>query len=79
MCTGYDLVIEFFEEETDLINFSRQAKGELERILQSSSWSTTNFVNFPSNQYTLSHDFSSGGYWTCQCMGGTRKSKRDFP
>jgi hypothetical protein len=37
MCTGYDLVIEFFEEETDLINFSRQAKGELERILQSSS------------------------------------------
>jgi glutathione-regulated potassium-efflux system ancillary protein KefC len=28
---------EFFEEETDLINFSRQAKGELERILQSSS------------------------------------------
>jgi len=27
---------EFFEEETDLINFARQAKGELERILQSS-------------------------------------------
>lgn len=26
---------EFFEEETDLINFARQAKGELERILQS--------------------------------------------
>lgn len=26
---------EFFEEETDLINFTRQAKGELERILQS--------------------------------------------
>lgn len=26
---------EFFERETDLINFSRQAKGELERILQS--------------------------------------------
>lgn len=27
---------DFFEEESDLINFSRQAKGELERILQSS-------------------------------------------
>ena len=27
---------EFFEEEKDLINFARQAKGELERILQSS-------------------------------------------
>ena len=27
---------DFFEHETDLINFSRQAKGELERILQSS-------------------------------------------
>jgi CPA2 family monovalent cation:H+ antiporter-2/glutathione-regulated potassium-efflux system ancillary protein KefC/glutathione-regulated potassium-efflux system protein KefB len=27
---------DFFEEEKDLINFSRQAKGELERILQSS-------------------------------------------
>ncbi|KTD64944.1 monovalent cation:proton antiporter-2 (CPA2) family protein [Legionella shakespearei] len=27
---------EFFEKETDLINFARQAKGELERILQSS-------------------------------------------
>jgi monovalent cation:proton antiporter-2 (CPA2) family protein len=27
---------EFFEEETDLINFSRQAKGELERILRDS-------------------------------------------
>lgn len=27
---------EFFEEESDLINFSRQATGELERILQSS-------------------------------------------
>lgn len=27
---------EFFEEETDLINFSRQAAGELERILQNS-------------------------------------------
>ncbi|MCL9682683.1 monovalent cation:proton antiporter-2 (CPA2) family protein [Legionella maioricensis] len=27
---------EFFEEETDLINFSRQAKGELERLLQNS-------------------------------------------
>lgn len=27
---------EFFEEETDLINFSRQATGELERILQNS-------------------------------------------
>ncbi len=28
---------EFFEEETDLINFSRQAKGELERILNNNS------------------------------------------
>lgn len=27
---------DFFEKESDLINFSRQAKGELERILQSS-------------------------------------------
>ncbi len=27
---------EFFEEENDLINFSRQSKGELERILQDS-------------------------------------------
>lgn len=27
---------EFFEEEKDLINFARQAKGELERILQNS-------------------------------------------
>ncbi|MFA6303571.1 MAG: monovalent cation:proton antiporter-2 (CPA2) family protein [Legionella sp.] len=27
---------EFFEEESDLINFSRQANGELERILQNS-------------------------------------------
>ena len=27
---------EFFEEEVDLINFARQARGELERILQSS-------------------------------------------
>ncbi|CAM3150607.1 potassium:proton antiporter [Legionella steigerwaltii] len=27
---------DFFEEESELINFSRQAKGELERILQSS-------------------------------------------
>jgi monovalent cation:proton antiporter-2 (CPA2) family protein len=27
---------EFFEEEVDFINFSRQARGELERILQSS-------------------------------------------
>jgi monovalent cation:proton antiporter-2 (CPA2) family protein len=27
---------EFFEEEIDLINFSRQARGELERILQNS-------------------------------------------
>ena len=27
---------EFFEEEADMINFSRQAKGELERILQNS-------------------------------------------
>lgn len=28
---------EFFEEEKDLINFSRQAKGELERILENST------------------------------------------
>lgn len=28
---------EFFEEETDLINFARQAKGELERILHNSA------------------------------------------
>jgi voltage-gated potassium channel Kch len=28
---------EFFEEEKDLINFARQAKGELERILQNSA------------------------------------------
>ena len=27
---------DFFEKESDLINFARQAKGELERILQSS-------------------------------------------
>ena len=27
--------IDFFEKESDLINFSRQAKGELERLLQS--------------------------------------------
>ena len=27
---------EFFEEEKDLINFARQTKGELERILQNS-------------------------------------------
>jgi glutathione-regulated potassium-efflux system ancillary protein KefC len=26
---------EFFEQERDLINFARQAKGELERILHS--------------------------------------------
>lgn len=28
---------EFFEEETNLINFARQSKGELERVLQNSS------------------------------------------